>query len=671
MENIDTTPRPAPAIFLRGSGRRPHPIGAVSQIRSSDREARIRATTLGGPDVYISVTFSAPDVVRYRWSTDPDTGVPFTEMLVEEPARLPVQIQTTEERIAIDAGGPTLICERDPWRLSFGTYSSEPFDVTFFASAHPAGGVATDDDGTTQSYETFALSAGEQLWGSGERFLGPGLRGQRLHHWISEPFGSNTTDDVYKSVPLLLSSRGYGLFFHHPQRGVLDCGSASTASAVAMFESSGLDMFIFLGDPKHVLRRYTELTGRPPVPPEWSFQPWVSRCMYRSRAEVEGVVETARRLGVDVGVVNLDPLWMSHRGGQPNDVCDFVWDEKAFGPMSDLASWLHERDVRLCLWVNPYVDESSGAFVGERLVDGGRARTPEATNRACVDLTGAGADWWTEQLQTLMRSGADAFKLDYAESLPVDCTMADGRSGADVHNLYPLLASKVAAQAGVPVSFTRAGTAGSQRYPLHWAGDSQSTWAGFHGSLRGGLSAAWSGFAHWTTDIGGFYRRGPAPRQVEQPPLEIYMRWMAFGMLSSHTRYHGVGPREPWAFGEAAVDTSRRYSHLRRRLRGYLLDCAREAAKTGTPIMRPLAMEHPDDLGARHVDTGYHLGPDLLVFPVLEPGGSADVYLPPGAWTDHYTGRTLEGPRWERRSEVPLNEVPLYARTGTDPFGPA
>ena len=251
--------------------------------------------------------------------------------------------------------------------------------------------------------------------------------------------------------------------------------------------------------------------------------------------------------------------------------------------------------------------------------------------------------------------------------------MADGRSSDAVHNLYPLLASRAAYEAGAPLCFTRSGTAGSQRYPLHWAGDSQSTWAGFAGTLRGGLSAAWSGFAHWTSDIGGFYALADwtsGDHTICPPPPELYVRWMQFGLLCSHSRFHGVTPHEPWAFGDEVIAIARDFWALRDRLRPYLCDCAAEAAATGCPILRPLALEFPDDLASRHVDTAYLLGPDVLVCPVMSPGGSVDVYLPPGVWRDHWTSEVLEGPVTLRRSNVPLAQLPLYIRDGSHPLSP-
>jgi alpha-D-xyloside xylohydrolase len=653
-----------------------HPILALAGVRVSGGGTAVELdlATRDGLTLQGRITFAALDVVRVQWAYGGMPGAHASEMLVGEPPALPLTVDEQDDRVVIDAGGPPVVLERKPWRLTFGPYATENHDTSLTEWVAEPGGYAIDTTtNQTLVYETFALGPNEELYGLGERFHGPALRGHRLSHWIDEPFGTNTADRVYKSVPLVLSSRGYGLYFNHPEEAVFDLGAGSNASATVLVHAGEMDHFILLGDPKQMLERYTALTGRPSVPPEWTFGVWLSRCMYASRAEVEEIVETARSHDLPVDVIGVDPLWLAHRPGADFDTCDFVWNEKDFGPLAEFVNWLHERDVRLCLWVNTHVRAGSEAWRPERLVDGGRARDPLFPERGWVDLTGAGADWWLEEMTRLVEAGVDGFKLDYSETLPSDARMADGRSGAEVHNLYPLLAAMVADRAGAPIHFTRAGTAGSQRYPLHWAGDSQSSWAGFRGALRGGLAAAWSGFAHWTSDIGGFYHRDLHNPEDEtwgfrQADPELFIRWMQFGMLCSHTRFHGTQPREPWHFGEQAVEVARAFSAMRLRLRPYLLDCAEEAARTGCPVLRPVALEFPHDLGARHIDTEYLLGPGLLVCPVLQPGGSVDVYLPPGRWTDHFTGKSFDGPGWVRFDDVPLDRLPLFVRDGFSPF---
>lgn len=654
------------------SGRTFHPISALVDWRVDDAgdALHLRLATVDGPDVDARITFADPHVVRFEWVFGGPVDEHVTEMLAGPPPRLAVTVDDDGETVRASAGGPAVELRRRPWRLAFGPYATEPGDTSLVEWVdQPGGWAAQPHDGVVEAYETWALAPGEQLWGGGERYLGPGLRGRRIAHWIDEPFGTNTTDLVYKSVPFVVSSRGYGLFFHHPERADLDLGARSQAAASVLVSSPRLDQFVVLGTPKEVIERYTALTGRPAVPPAWTYGIWFSRCMYSSRAEVASVIARARELDVPLDVVHLDPLWMRRRKDWPYDACDFEEDEEAFGPLEDLARWLHDQDVRLSLWVNPHVPAGDPSWVPDRLVDGGLARDPVFPTRGFVDPTsGAGRAWWLEQLRRLVALGVDAVKLDYGEVLPVDARLADGRRGAEVHNLYPMLFAEIAAEAGVPFTFTRSGTAGAQRWPLHWGGDSQSTWAGLAGALRGGLSLAWSGFAHWTSDVGGFFRRDlhradDPDHGFDLPDTELYVRWLQFGMLCSHTRLHGQGPREPWAFGDEAVAVARTFAALRRRLVPYLQGCAEEAAAVGTPLLRPMAMEFPDDPTCRHLDTQYVLGPDLLVAPVLEPGGAVEYYVPAGSWRDVFTDEEVTGPRW-RRETVPLERIPVLVRVG-------
>lgn len=661
----------ATPIFDRAT-RRFHPIQSLAAVRVAESHLELDLATRDGLTLTGRLTFADPRVVRFQWALGAPPDSHATEMLAGQPPALPLTVEEADDRVTVHAGGPAVVLHKRPWKIEFGPFATENADTSIVEWVAEPGGYVWDGE-RYLAYETFALSPGEELYGLGERFHGPGLRGKRLSHWIDEPYGTNTADRVYKSVPFLVSSNGYGVFFNHPEEGVFDLGAGSNASASVLVHADELDLFVILGTPKEVLDRYTSLTGKPKTPPEWSFGIWMSRCMYASRAEVEDVVTTAADHGIPVDVVGVDPLWLAHRPGMAYDTCDFVWNEKDFGPLSDFVSWLHDRNVRLCLWVNTHVDEDSPAWKPDRLVDGGRAREQLFPRRGYVDLTGRGADWWLDEMTRLVEAGVDGFKLDYSETLPSDARMADGRRGAEVHNLYPLLAAVVADRAGAPVHFTRSGTSGSQRFPLHWAGDSQSTWAGLRGALRGGLSLAWSGFAHWTSDVGGFFFRDLHDddektygfRQVE---TELYIRWMQFGMLCSHTRFHGMQPREPWHFGDEAVAVARQFADLRRRLRPYLVAGAEEAARTGTPLMRPVAMEFPDDRGARHVDTEYLLGPALLVCPVLQPGGDVEVYFPPGVWTDHFTGESFQGPAWRRFDGVPLDRLPLFVRDGHHPL---
>ena len=647
-----------------------HPLTRIVAFTAQPDAVEVVVAVEGGSTAHARITFPDPEVLRLQWAPVGAPTAHTSEMLDGPPPSLPLAVEEREDALVVHAGGTPVVLGRHRWQVTFGGYTTVTGDRTLLEPVNVPSGWAEQrfPPNRVSVYETFALRPDEELWGLGERFLGPRLRGRRLAHFIDEPGGANTTDRTYKSVPFVLSSRGYGLFVHHGEEAWFDLGATSNASAAVWVDSDELDLFVVLGTPKQMMTRYTALTGRAPEVPEWAFGIWLSKAMYASRDEVETELAQARTHGIPIDVVGLDPMWLRNRRPYRFDWCDFQWDDEHFGKLDEFTGWLHGQDIRLCLWVNPNLVEECEAWDPDLLVSKGRARESCFPVRGFVDFTGAGGDWWVEQMQRLRAAGVDAFKLDYGELVPVDGVFADGRTGRQLHNLYGLLASMTAARAGVPFHYTRSGTAGSQRYPTHWPGDAQSTWAGLAGTLRGGISAAWSGFAHWSTDIGGFHLRDddydPADplRGLRRPEPELFVRWTQFGMLAPQGRYHGLAGREPWYFGEEAIAVARDFGLLRKRLLPYLVDCAREATRSGWPIMRPMAFEFSDDPSCRAADLQYLLGPDLLVAPIVEPGGNVTFYVPEGGWTDHFTGERLEGPRWVTWTGVPLDRIPLLVR---------
>lgn len=654
-----------------------HPLARILSWEADHDALHLVLGVEGDTTARARITFAEPEVARIQWSPVGPPTSHLSEMLDGGPPRLPVHVEEREDALVVDAGGTPVVLGKRPLQVSFGGYATEPDDRGLIEQVNIASGWSQEryPPNGMGIYETFSLRPDEELWGLGERFLGPRLRGRRLAHFIDEPAGTNTTDRTYKSVPFVLSSRGYGLFLHHGEEAWFDLGATSNASGTMWVRSDELDLFVILGTPKEVMTRYTALTGRAPEVPEWAFGIWLSKAMYTSRDEVEAELEQAREHGIPIDLVGLDPMWLKNRRSYKFDWCDFVWADEAFGKLEDFTAWLHEQDIRLCLWVNPNLVEEADAWDDELLVGKGRARETCFPRRGFVDFTGAGGDWWVTEMRRLADAGVDAFKLDYGELVPIEATFADGRSGRQLHNMYGLLASMTAARAGIPFHYSRSGTAGSQRYPTHWPGDAQSTWYGMAGTIRGGLSAAWSGFAHWSTDIGGFHLRhqdyDPSDpfKGLRRPEPELFIRWTQFGMLAAQGRYHGLAGREPWYFGDDAIRVAREFGLLRKRLLPYLMACAREASANGWPIMRPLAFEYPDDPGAYAADLQYLLGADLLVAPICEPGGRVTFYVPEGAWVDHFTGERIEGPRWVRREAVPIDQLPLLVREGaTNPL---
>ena len=518
-------------------------------------------------------------------------------------------------------------------------------------------------DGEVHFVESAALSPTEAIYGLGERFGRLNKRGQRLLLWNCDAT-MTSSDRSYKSIPLYLSSRGYGLFVKSSAKMVFEVGSDYCYNAVS-FEvwQDRLEYVVLYGPSlKDVLSMYAELTGKPPLPPLWSFGLWMSRCSYRNRREVEEVARRLRAHGVPCDVIHIDPEWL-----RPGHYCDLEWNAESFPDPEGMLDELRRMGFKVCLWIQPYVPRGTamyeeGAREGyfARREDGSVYHIVDFTRRevGIVDFTNPRArEWYKERLKRLHRMGVAVFKCDMGEAVPEDAVFHDGKRGIEVHNLYPLLYQGTVFEAsrealGEGLVWGRSGCAGIQRYPVQWSGDSHSTFEDMACVLWGGLSYSMSGVPFWSHDIGGFHGR-PSPK--------LYVRWSQWGLLCSHSRCHGTTPREPWEYGDEALRVFREFARLRYSLLPYLYSCAYEASRTGLPVVRPLVLEFQDDPAVRELDTEYMLGPYLLVVPVLSEDDVVEYYLPGGMWLDWWARRTVEGGSW-RREVVPLDRIPLFVR---------
>jgi alpha-D-xyloside xylohydrolase len=570
----------------------------------------------------------------------------------------------------------------DPWRLRFRAadgrlLTEEVADDGNFGGHRlgPRPGFTVEsgpDDPfrrVTAVVENLLLDPDDRFYGTGERFAPRlDLVGRTVRIWNRNPYGSRS-ELAYKSVPLLVGSRGYGLFVDVPTAVTFHLGSRSNRTYTVEAPGAELDYYVLAGTPAEILTAYTGLTGRPAVPPEWAFGLWASTSFVRFTTE--SVLAQARRLraeGIPCDVFHLDSFWQ-----RQHMWCDFEWDAERMPDPRRLLDDLRREGFRTCLWINPYVSLQS-ALYGEGAARGYFLRRPDGSVYhpivwsqrsergmglcAIVDFTNPAATaWYREKLEAQLDLGADAFKPDFAEEVPADAVFHDGRTGAERHNPYPLLYQEacfeaVRRRAPRVVAWSRSAAPGAQRFPGHWAGDSECTFPDLALTLRGGLAAAMSGLAHWSHDIGGFWG---------EPTPELYVRWAQLGFLSALCRYHGATPRDPWLFGDEALAIFREYARFRSRLVPYLEALAWEAADTGLPLMRPMVLAFPDDPAAHAFDLQYCLGRELLVSPVVREGGGVTTYLPPGRWLDWWRGAVLVGPVTLRR-QVPLREVPLYLR---------
>jgi alpha-D-xyloside xylohydrolase len=662
----------------------------IISYRPTASGLEFEAKASDGTELRGSLLFITPEVFRLRLWFDDAEPPGDSPMLVEAAhAAGGAELSDDGDRLTLDSGSLRVLLDRaGEWAMSVipvgkrAVFEQRWEDRQIRGAITLPTGFARRPDGRAEFHEVFSLDPDEHLYGLGEHYTPMDRRGQRIVSWSRDPVGALTSTAAYINIPFLISSRGFGLFFHHTSKITYELGSPALQTAAVRVNDPNLDYFFIYGpSPKEIVARYTELTGRASVPPKWSFGVWFSRCMYRNREQVEGIVERVRELGIPADVVHLDPLWLKGRKEKRLDGCHFEWDEEAFPDPEGFVKWLAERGFKLSLWEIPYVYEDSemaregiehGYFA--KNAEGELARPLENPDETLLpDFTNPDAvRWWQDKHRPYLKMGVAAFKPDYGEAVPSDAVFADGRTGEQVHNLYPLLYNRAVydvmqEERGEAMLFSRSGYAGSQRYPINWTGDAPCTWGGLAASLRSGLSLSMSGIAMWSHDIGGFWN----PQLFQPPDPTLYIRWAQFGLLSSHARFHGVRGREPWYYGEKAIEIVREFAKLRYRLLPYILSLAEEAAETGIPVVRPLILEYPDDAVAATVDYEYLLGPGLLVVPVMNPEGRALIYLPAGEWVDWWTNEVLRGPG-HMQLEVPLERLPLYRLAEYDiPLGRA
>ncbi len=564
----------------------------------------------------------------------------------------------------LTSGPLTLRLDREgPWGLTF--HDADGRELTRANAKGTA--FATTGDGAHHMLSRLSLGVGEQVYGLGERFTPFIKNGQVVDMWQAD--GGTSSEQAYKNIPFYLSSRGYGVFVNHPGAVSFEVGSESVGQVQFSVEDQTLEYYVVAGPtPKDVLTRYTALTGRPALPPAWSFGLWLTTSFTTSYDEhtVTSFVDGMAERGIPLTVFHFDCFWM-----REYQWCDFRWDPDVFPDPDGMLARLKAKGLRISVWINPYIAQKSPLFE-EAAALGHLVRRANGdvwqwdlwqAGMGLVDFTSPAArDWFAGKLKPLLDQGVDCFKTDFGERIPTDVVWHDGSDPERMHNYYTHLFNRTVFELlekergqGEAVLFARSATAGGQQYPVHWGGDCWSSFEAMAESLRGGLSLSLSGFGFWSHDIGGF---------EGTPDEAVFKRWLAFGLLSSHSRLHGSSSyRVPWEFGEEAVDVARRFTLLKHRLMPYLYGVAAEAHRTGVPMMRPMVLEYPHDPGCRTLDRQYMLGPDLLVAPVFTEDGEVEVYLPEGTWTHLLTGDRVTGPAW-RTERHGYDSLPLYVREG-------
>lgn len=536
--------------------------------------------------------------------------------------------------------------------------------------------LVTDPEGKLHVSEQLDLGVGEKIYGLGERFTNFIKNGQTVDIWNED--GGTGTEQAYKNIPFYLSNRKYGLFVDNPGKVSFEVGSEKVSRVQFSVPGEEMSYSVIGGESlKDILNTYTDLTGKPPLVPDWSYGLWLSTSFttdYDEKTVLDFVDGMAKR-NIPLSVFHFDCRWMKEL-----EWCNFDWDKSKFPDPEGLLKKLHDRSLKICVWINSYIGQKSPLFE-EGAKNGYFIKNEDGSvwqwdkwqaGMAIVDFTNPEATkWYQGYLKKLVAMGVDCFKTDFGERIPTEgVKYYDGSDPELMHNYYTYLYNKAVYDvlvetkgADQAILFARSATVGGQQFPVHWGGDCSSNYPSMAESLRAGLSFGMSGFGYWSHDIAGF---------EDQATPDLYKRWTQFGLLSSHSRYHGsTAYKVPWLYGDEAVDVAREFVDLKLQLKPYLLKMAQETHETGVPMMRAMVLEFPDDPTCEDIDTQYMLGDDLLVAPIFREDGVARFYVPDDGsgqpWTNIITKTAYEPGKWYTE-QYDYHTLPVLARPGADPL---
>ncbi|MDD3334780.1 MAG: alpha-xylosidase [Eubacteriales bacterium] len=613
----------------------------------------------------LTVAFSSPmeNVIRVKVTHFKGKAARGPYFELNEAPVTPV-IEETAEAYRFCSGELSAVIDKAPagWRVSYQAGDQVLTESEYHGMAH----AFHKPSGKSYMVESLNMDVGERVYGFGERFTPYVKNGQEISTWNSD--GGTASEQAYKSIPFYMTNRGYGVFVENSGDVSFEVGSEKVERVQFSLEGEELCYDLIYGEtPKKILERYTALTGRPALPPAWSFGLWLSTSFSTEYDEktVASFIDGMAERRIPLSVFHFDCYWM-----KGYNWCDFRWDEETFPEPEKMLRRLKAKGLHICCWINPYIAQESPLFE-EGMEKGYLLKKANGdvwqtdlwqAGMAIVDVTNPEARrWFTGYLEKLLDMGVDCFKTDFGERIPVrEIEYFDHSDPLWMHNYYSYLYNKMVFECvegkkgkGNAIVFARSATAGGQKYPVHWSGDNSATYASMAETLRSGLSISHSGFAFWSHDISGFEQTAPA---------DVYKRWIAFGMLSSHSRLHGsTSYRVPWLFDEESCDVAREFTQLKCRLMPYLFNAALEAHEKGIPVMRPMMLEFPGDIACETCDTQYMLGESLLVAPVFHKDHHVDYYLPAGRWVNLLTGEAAEGGVW--RHEVHgFHTLPLMVR---------
>ena len=630
-----------------------------------------RGDTLGCINLTMEITSPAPDIFRVR-------TYHFKGAVVETPAfdlelteELPLEVEDDEEKIKITSGSMSLVITKKTWSMTYMRgheviTKSSGKDIALMKMNFKGYTYDKGDGEDTYIRQMLSLSVGELVYGMGERFTPFVKNGQSVDIWNED--GGTSTEQSYKNIPFYITNKGYGVLVNHPERVSFEVATEMVTRTEFSVKGSYLDYFLINGPTmKEVLTRYTDLTGKPSLPAPWTFGLWLSTSFTTNYDEetVMSFVDGMLNRGIPLRTFHFDCFWMKEFHWS-----DFLWDSRVFPDPAGMLKRIKAKGLNICVWINPYIGQESYLF-DEGMKNGYLIKRTNGQvwqwdawqpGMAIVDFTNpAACKWFQDKLEVLLDMGVDCFKTDFGERIPTEnVAYFDGSDPVKMHNLYTYLYNKCVFDLlerkrgkGQAVLFARSATVGGQKFPVHWGGDCWSDYESMEESLHGGLSLLMSGFGFWAHDIGGFESTSTA---------DVYKRWVAFGLLSSHSRLHGSSSyRVPWVYDEEAVDVVRFFTRLKASLMPYLYKTAIDTSRSGVPTMRSMVLEYTEDKTCHYVDKQYMLGDNLLVAPIFNDQSIAEYYLPKGTWTDFFTGEEKEGAGWITEKHGYLS-IPLMVK---------
>lgn len=642
-----------------------------------------RGQTLGGPNLELTFTSTMENVIKVHvvhYKGRVDCGPHFE--LHEEQGYVPT-INDTEHYIEMISGKTSVKISKDNWSIEYyhdgkhltgGSYRALSYIEESNSRAKRRLDTQIDDTfwsypkdaNTSYMREQLTLDVGEYIYGFGEKFTTFTKNGQNVQTWNAD--GGTCCDQSYKNIPFYVSSRGYGIFVNSSDNVSYEVASDTVSKVSITVPGEEIEYFVIGGnDLKEVLSNYTTLTGKPSLPPAFTFGLWLTTSFTTKYDEdtINSFIDGMAERDIPLQVFHFDCFWMKEF-----EWCNFEWDTRQFPEPEKMLARLHnDKGLKTCVWINPYIGQRS------KLFDEGVKNDYFILNKdgsvfqcdmwqpgmAIVDFTNPEArEWYAGKLRALCEMGVDCFKTDFGERIPTDVVYYDGSDPIKMHNYYTHLYNQTVFNVlkeyygeNKACLFARSATAGGQQFPVHWGGDCSAEYSSMAETIRGGLSLCISGFGFFSHDISGF--------EATATP-DIYKRWCAFGLLSTHSRLHGNSSyRVPWLFDDEACDVLRFFTKLKGKLMPYLFSQAIYTHNSGVPMMRAMVIDFANDPAALTLDRQYMLGDNLLCAPILNDEGTAQFYVPAGRWTDIITGKVYDGEKWYTE-KCSYFEMPALAR---------